>query len=85
MSLASTLLLGFAGWLAYDHPQERHVSIAAGSRTAESYKLAQALQKERKSFDLQVGPDKGHEALNRDRMMEFFIENLVVRPPAPLP
>jgi dipeptidyl-peptidase-4 len=43
--------------------------------------LVQALQKAGKSFDLQVGPDRGHSALNQDRMMEFFIDNLVLRPP----
>src|SRR5262245_9438978 len=42
--LASALLLGFAGWTAYDHLKERHVSIAAGSRTSGSYALAQALK-----------------------------------------
>jgi dipeptidyl-peptidase-4 len=44
---------------------------------ANSLQLIQALQKAGKSFDLQVGPDQGHTALNRDRMMEFFIESLV--------
>jgi dipeptidyl-peptidase-4 len=39
----------------------------------------QALQAAGKSFDVQVGPDRGHTALNGDRMMEFFIENLVMR------
>jgi dipeptidyl-peptidase-4 len=39
----------------------------------------QALQKARKSFEVQVGPDQGHSGLNRDRMMEFFIENLVLK------
>jgi dipeptidyl-peptidase-4 len=38
-----------------------------------------ALQAAGKSFDLQVGPDRGHSAINQDRMMEFFIENLVLR------
>ena len=38
-----------------------------------------ALQQAGKSFDLQVGPDRGHSAINQDRMMEFFIENLVLR------
>jgi dipeptidyl-peptidase-4 len=42
--------------------------------------LVQALQRAGKSFELQVGPDAGHTALNQDRMMEFFIENLVMRP-----
>ena len=36
----------------------------------------QALQRAGKSFEVQVGPDLGHGALNRERMMEFFIENL---------
>ena len=35
------------------------------------------LQKAKKSFEVQVGPDLGHTSLGRDRMMEFFIENLV--------
>ena len=39
--------------------------------------LISALQKAGKSFDVQVGPDAGHSALMQDRMMEFFIENLV--------
>jgi dipeptidyl-peptidase-4 len=41
--------------------------------------LIEALQKAGKSFEVQVGPDVGHAAVNRDRMMEFFIENLVLR------
>ena len=40
--------------------------------------LIQALQRAGKSFDVQVGPDQGHSALNAQRMMEFFIEHLVV-------
>jgi len=39
----------------------------------------QALQKAGKSFDLQVGPDMGHSAVSTERMMEFFIENLVMK------
>lgn len=39
-----------------------------------------ALQDAGKSFEVQVGPDRGHSGINPDRMMEFFIENLVVRP-----
>jgi dipeptidyl-peptidase-4 len=38
-----------------------------------------SLQKAGKSFDLQVGPDQGHAGINQARMMEFFIENLVMR------
>jgi dipeptidyl-peptidase-4 len=41
--------------------------------------LVAALQRAGKSFDLQVGPDVGHAAMNTERMMEFFIENLVLR------
>ena len=42
--------------------------------------LIKALQEGGKSFDVQVGPDRGHSGVNPERMMEFFIENLVVRP-----
>jgi dipeptidyl-peptidase-4 len=40
--------------------------------------LIKALQGARKSFEVQVGPDLGHSAISRDRMMEFFIERLVM-------
>lgn len=43
--------------------------------------LIQALQKANKSFEVQVGPDAGHSGLRPDRMMEFFIENLVMKQP----
>ncbi|MBA3948844.1 MAG: DPP IV N-terminal domain-containing protein, partial [Acidobacteria bacterium] len=42
--------------------------------------LIAALQAAGKSFDVQVGPDRGHSGINQDRMMEFFIENLVMNP-----
>lgn len=42
--------------------------------------LIQALQQAGKSFEVQVGPDQGHSGLRSDRMMEFFIENLVMNP-----
>jgi dipeptidyl-peptidase 4 len=38
----------------------------------------QALQRVGKSFDVQIGPDMGHSGIRLDRMMEFFIENLVL-------
>ena len=38
--------------------------------------LIKALQDAGKSFELQVGPDRGHSAVDQDRMMEFFIESL---------
>ncbi|MBK8249806.1 MAG: DPP IV N-terminal domain-containing protein [Gemmatimonadetes bacterium] len=47
--------------------------------------LIQALQRAGKSFEVQVGPDAGHTALRTDRMMEFFIEQLVLRPTGLVP
>ena len=44
--------------------------------------LIQSLQRAGKSFEVQVGPDQGHSAVNNDRMMEFFIQSLVM-PVAP--
>lgn len=42
-----------------------------------------ALQSAGKSFEVQVGPDKGHTGVDQARMMEFFIERLVLdRSPA---
>jgi dipeptidyl-peptidase-4 len=46
--------------------------------------LIAALQAAGKSFDLQAGPDRGHSGINSERMMEFFIENLVMKPATPL-
>jgi len=40
--------------------------------------LIRALQQTNQSFDVQVGPDLEHSQLNTLRMMEFFIENLVI-------
>jgi dipeptidyl-peptidase-4 len=45
-----------------------------------SMQLIKALQAAGKSFEVQVGPDAGHTGVNNARMMEFFIENLVLRP-----
>jgi dipeptidyl-peptidase-4 len=42
--------------------------------------LIKALQAAGKSFQVQVGPDAGHTELNAQRMMEFFIESLVMKP-----
>ncbi len=44
-----------------------------------SLQLIAALQRAGKSFEVQVGPDQGHSAVRQDRMLEFFIENLVMR------
>jgi dipeptidyl-peptidase-4 len=41
-----------------------------------SLQLIKALQGAGKSFDVQVGPDRGHSPVNQDRMMEFFIDAL---------
>ena len=57
---------------------ERYQRMAPLSQSALGLQLIQALQRAGKSFDLQVGPDQGHSALNGQRMMEFFIEHLVV-------
>ena len=43
--------------------------------------LIKALQAAGKSFEVQVGPDAGHSGVNNQRMMEFFIENLVMKNP----
>lgn len=40
--------------------------------------LIKALQAARKSFEVQVGPDKGHTGVDQTRMMEFFIERLIL-------
>jgi dipeptidyl-peptidase-4 len=45
--------------------------------------LIQALQAAGKHFEVQVGPDRGHTSVNPARMMEFFIENLVLHSQAP--
>jgi dipeptidyl-peptidase-4 len=36
--------------------------------------LVDALQRAGKSFEVQVGPDRGHTGVNEDRMMEFFVD-----------
>ncbi len=51
---------------------------------ANALQFIKALQKADKTFEVQVGPDLGHTAVGRERMMEFFISNLVQRP-APRP
>jgi dipeptidyl-peptidase 4 len=43
-----------------------------------SLQLISALQRAGKSFEVQVGPDLGHTSVRQDRMLEFFIENLVL-------
>jgi dipeptidyl-peptidase-4 len=41
--------------------------------------LIAALQQAGRSFEVQVGPDRGHSGINQDRMMEFFVENLLMK------
>ena len=36
--------------------------------------LINALRRARKGFEVQVGPDMGHTALDQDRMIEFFLD-----------
>jgi dipeptidyl-peptidase-4 len=43
-----------------------------------SLQLIKALQAAGKSFEVQVGPDRGHTSVDQTRMMEFFIERLIV-------
>lgn len=43
---------------------------------ANALQLIQALQREGKSFEVQVGPDQGHQSVSFERMMEFFCGNL---------
>jgi dipeptidyl-peptidase-4 len=45
-----------------------------------SMQLIKALQAAGKSFEVQVGPDRGHTSIDMQRMMEFFIESLVMKP-----
>ena len=51
--------------------------------------IIKALQAAGKSFDVQVGPDRGHTSVEQARMMEFFIQKLVLDrrddPSAPKP
>ncbi len=43
-----------------------------------SLQVIRALQRANKSFEVQVGVDVGHSGMNTARMMEFFIERLVM-------
>jgi dipeptidyl-peptidase-4 len=50
---------------------------------ANTHQLIQALGRAGKAYDLQIGPDQGHTAVNFARMMEFFLDHLVLNPAAP--
>ena len=43
-----------------------------------SLQFIKALQTAGKSFEVQVGPDRGHTSVDTQRMMEFFIDKLVL-------
>lgn len=45
---------------------------------ANTYQLAQALQRAGKSFDMMAGPDQGHSGINQTRMWEYFVDHLVL-------
>jgi len=45
--------------------------------------LIRALERAGKSFEVQVGPDQGHSAVNRDRMLEFFFDAFAAKPSSP--
>lgn len=45
-----------------------------------SMQLISALQQAGKHFEVQVGPDRGHGPLNPERVMEFLIQSLVIKP-----
>jgi dipeptidyl-peptidase-4 len=47
---------------------------------ANTYQLVSALQRAGKTHDLQVGPDQGHTGVNFNRMMEYFVQYLIVTP-----
>ncbi len=47
---------------------------------ANTYQLIQALSRAGKGYDLQIGPDQEHTGVNFARMMEFFMDSLVLKP-----
>jgi dipeptidyl-peptidase-4 len=47
--------------------------------------LIKALQAAGKSFEVMVGPDRGHTSMDQTRMMEFFIERLILDRPKDSP
>jgi dipeptidyl-peptidase-4 len=70
--------------MAYAHQLRGRLMLYYGTadnnvHPSNMMQLIDALQKAGKSFDVQVGPDRGHSGINMDRMMEFFIENLVMK------
>lgn len=47
---------------------------------ANTLQFADALRRAGKSFEVQVGVDRGHSGVGQERMLEFFIERLVMGP-----
>jgi len=85
MGLLEDNLAGYdaASIMTYAANLKGHLMIYYGTsdnnvHPSNSLQLIAALQKARKSFEVQVGPDRGHTAVDNERMMEFFIENLVL-------
>lgn len=48
---------------------------------ANSYQLAQKLRRANKSFDMMAGPDEGHAFVGNGKMLEYFVENLILTQP----
>lgn len=69
--------------MAYAKDLKGHLLIYYGTaddnvHPNNAMQLIKALQQAGKSFEVQVGPDAGHTSVNQQRMMEFFIERLVM-------
>lgn len=47
---------------------------------ANTLQFIQALNRESKRYDLQVGPDRGHTSMNSNRMLEYFVTHLILHP-----
>jgi dipeptidyl-peptidase-4 len=70
-----------ASAMTYASSLKGHLMLYYGTadnnvHNSNTMQMITALQEAGKSFDVQVGPDKGHSALNTERMMEFFVQNL---------
>lgn len=72
MTYASTL----KGWLMLYYG-----TADDNTHPSNTLQLAEALSRAGKSYELQVGVDRGHTGLGFPRMMEFFVERLVVDGP----
>lgn len=72
---AMTYAANLKGWLMLFHgTADDNVHLS------NTIQLIRALQRAGKSFEVQLGPDMGHAGINFNRMMEFFIERLVMTP-----